>query len=93
MNVRELRSLCQRLALGFPRGGIVRLADVAPYMAAVETPERRLDESSAPSRDELAELLRSHRGNVVKLAAHYGKDRKQIYRWLEHHALAPGDFR
>jgi len=94
MNVRELRSLCQRLALLFPRGGSVRLADVAPHLGASEcadSGEQR--ESSVPLRAELVDLLEAHRGNVLKLAAHYGKDRKQIYRWLEHHALAAGDFR
>jgi hypothetical protein len=50
-------------------------------------------DTSVPDRAELSERLRAHGGNVVKLAAHYGKDRKQIYRWLDLHGLHPRDFR
>jgi transcriptional regulator of acetoin/glycerol metabolism len=46
-----------------------------------------------PERGALAEQLHAHRGNVLAVAHHYGKDRKQIYRWLAYHALDPRDFR
>jgi transposase-like protein len=33
------------------------------------------------------------RGNVSQLAEHYGKDTKQIYRWLKRYHLDPGAHR
>jgi DNA-binding NtrC family response regulator len=96
LNVRELKAVCTRLALAHPHGGPLRSAD----LAGVHVPEARTEErgrtdnsSSVPDRAELSERLRAHGGNVLKLAAHYGKDRKQIYRWLELHGLHPRDFR
>jgi hypothetical protein len=49
--------------------------------------------ATAPSRDELAAQLRDHAGSVVKLASAYGKDRRQIYRWLAAREIDPRDFR
>jgi DNA-binding NtrC family response regulator len=98
MNIRELRAICGRLALAHPAGGLLRTAEVAGVLQSEPQDEDRVPTAegvlaSAPSRAELCDLLRSHRGNVVKLAAHYGKDRRQIYRWLELHGLDPRDFR
>ncbi len=97
MNVRELRAIAGRLALAHPEGGTLRSADVAAVLqsSAAEAAAEAAAPASAtvPSRAELTALLQTHGGNVVKLAAHYGKDRKQIYRWLEQHGLDPRDFR
>jgi transcriptional regulator with GAF, ATPase, and Fis domain len=100
MNVRELKSVCTRLALAHPRGGRLRSADVvAARKPGMETPRPEADapttarDASPPGRDELFDLLRTHAGNVATLATLYGKDRKQIYRWLEQHGLDPRDFR
>jgi transposase-like protein len=46
-----------------------------------------------PPRDELENQLTSLRGNVSRLAERYGKDAKQIYRWLKRYSLDPGDYR
>jgi DNA-binding NtrC family response regulator len=105
-NVRELKSLCGRLALAHPAGGELRSADVTAAMSPSGTdaapatapltssPEPTpAPDGGAPSRHELCEILRSHDGNLVKVAAHFGKDRKQIYRWLELRGLDPRDFR
>jgi transcriptional regulator with GAF, ATPase, and Fis domain len=104
MNVRELRTAMQRLALA-TRGAkelrsadLMRVLDVptvpnlAPAMVT-PSPTETVAASDAPSRDELAELLTRHHGNVSDLAKHYGKDRKQIYRWLQKHGLNGDDFR
>jgi DNA-binding NtrC family response regulator len=96
LNVRELRACCARLALLRPGGGLVRTSDVAavlPVGAEGSSPEAGAEPVSLPSRRELADRLHAHRGNVVKLAGHYGKDRRQIYRWLDAHGLDPRDFR
>jgi transcriptional regulator with GAF, ATPase, and Fis domain len=104
MNVRELRSLCTRLALAHPEGGRLRSADLLAVQAAASEmppdPPAAIDAEPAasssaavPDRDELSARLREHGGSVTKLAAHYGKDRKQIYRWLEMRGLDPRDFR
>ena len=39
-----------------------------------------------PSRDELT-LVVSRLRSVTEIADFFGKDRKQVYRWLERHAL------
>jgi two-component system response regulator GlrR len=97
MNVRQLKTTCARLALAHPAGGLLRTSDIAAVLGRTDAPAGLAEPESAgaagPSRAELFELLREHRGNVVKLAAHYGKDRRQVYRWLERHHLDPGDFR
>jgi len=46
-----------------------------------------------PTRAELETLLREYRGNVTELARAVGRSRKQVYRWLEQHALDAERFR
>ena len=46
-----------------------------------------------PTREELAAQLVGQRGNISRLAAFYGKDAKQIYRWLKRYRLDPGGYR
>ena len=46
-----------------------------------------------PAREDLVERLTELRGNVNRIAEHYGKDPKQVYRWLKRHGLDPRDFR
>ncbi len=41
-----------------------------------------------PSRDELQTTLRHYGGRIHLVARHYGKDRRQIYRWLDYAGLA-----
>lgn len=36
-----------------------------------------------PDVEVLRRLLRRHYGNIAKVAAHFNRDRRQIYRWLE----------
>jgi transcriptional regulator with GAF, ATPase, and Fis domain len=99
MNVRELRTAMQRLALETGEASELRsahlmavldVASAAEPLAVTPVPSIR---EEVPSRDELAALLVRHRGNVSELAKHYGKDRKQIYRWLQKHNLSGDDFR
>lgn len=46
-----------------------------------------------PSREELCRLLDSNGGNVAKVAEHFAKDRRQIYRWAERFGVDPDSFR
>jgi DNA-binding NtrC family response regulator len=98
-NVRELQAAMLRLATLEPGGAAVSarslamvLADGVAARATPPSPSRRT-RSQAPDRDELLGRLGDAGGNVHKLAEHYGKDPRQIYRWLRHHDLDPDDFR
>jgi DNA-binding NtrC family response regulator len=98
INVRELQSVLARLG---------PIAQGAHALQAAHLPEpvrsrQHLDvpagngpaeRSDAPARQELETALARFRGNVAQLSAHYGKDRKQLYRWLRRHQLRPEDFR
>ena len=46
-----------------------------------------------PEREEIVARLVALHGNVNRLAEQYGKDPKQIYRWLKRHDLDPATFR
>ena len=48
---------------------------------------------AVPSRSELAHLLEKYEGNVARVAEHYAKDRRHVYRWLTRHDLSAADFR
>jgi transcriptional regulator with GAF, ATPase, and Fis domain len=99
-NVRELLSTTRRLSLHLGDRAEVTLADIEavlepPVAAQSGLPQRRAGGARAgmPPRDELVNQLTSLRGNVSRLAEHYGKDAKQIYRWLKRYSLDPGDYR
>jgi transcriptional regulator with PAS, ATPase and Fis domain len=52
----------------------------APPPAAVRPP--------APTREAFLEAFAAHKGSVRALARHYGRDRKQIYRWMHTFGIA-----
>jgi two-component system NtrC family response regulator len=103
-NIRELRTSMQRLALHLPGGGEIsrRTLDEAlerpasapslpvpdPAGKAVTAPGAQV-----PDREELVARLSALHGNVNRLAEHYGKDPKQIYRWLKRYDLDPAAYR
>lgn len=68
---------------GTPRSSIVppqaagRTGNPAGDLAATTT-----GDSVAPTRAELAALLRECGGNVSEIARRLGKERRQVYRWL-----------
>jgi transcriptional regulator of acetoin/glycerol metabolism len=51
------------------------------------------EKAQLPPREELEALLVEHAGNVTLLAEHYGRHRKQIYRWLRRHGLEADRYR
>lgn len=57
--------------------------DPAPNRAVAGTAEPGRYGQRAPSAGELRALLATHRGNIGAMARALGRDRKQIYRWLE----------
>jgi len=65
------------------------------FVSAKPEPERRSRPASErpPSREELATLMRQHRGVVADVAREVGRSRKQVYRWARSHGLSPEDFR
>jgi transcriptional regulator with PAS, ATPase and Fis domain len=100
-NIRELQSAMRRLRLELGDRAEVRRADVdavleAPVSATNESPSRSSGSGGRPgmpAREELVAQMAGLRGNVSRLAEHYGKDAKQIYRWLKRYRLVPGGYR
>ena len=100
-NIRELRSAMRRLGLLLGDRAEIRRADVdavleAPVSATNDKPSRSSGSGGPPgmpAREELAAQMVGLRGNVSRLAEHYGKDAKQIYRWLKRYRLDPRSYR
>jgi transcriptional regulator of acetoin/glycerol metabolism len=66
---------------------------VAATTISARPPAAAAASSSSPPREELVARLTAHRGNVNRLAEEYGKDPKQIYRWLKRLGIEPDDYR
>jgi transcriptional regulator with GAF, ATPase, and Fis domain len=93
MNVRELKTVATRLKLlevnVLERAHFKKVVDeIAPRDDERTETEEPVDELEAPrkkrpSREALEKTLRQFGGNITKTAIHYGRDAKQIYRWIE----------
>jgi transcriptional regulator with PAS, ATPase and Fis domain len=100
-NIRELVSAMRRLALQLEDRAEVKRTDIdavleAPVVVANDEPPRPTRHGSGPGMptcDELAAQLTEMHGNVSRLAEHYAKDAKQIYRWLKRYRLDPDTYR
>ncbi len=104
-NVRELEQLLSAAVVRSEGGplGLDHLPEevaalvrnrLAPSEVAVQPPlELLVRRDGTPDRDELATVLRHHRGNISRVASFFGRDRVQVYRWLGQHELDPEDFR
>jgi transcriptional regulator with GAF, ATPase, and Fis domain len=42
---------------------------------------------ATPSAEELARVLQHYKGNVAHVATFFGRDRRQVYRWIERYDL------
>lgn len=94
LNVRELRAAMQHIALIARDGEPARVCDLpAAFMRVADPPAPLASEVEAPQRDDLEAVLARHRGNLARVAEHYGKERAQIYRWLRRHGLDADDYR
>jgi transcriptional regulator of acetoin/glycerol metabolism len=65
----------------------------AVSMAAPVPPTLSVPRDRTPNRDDLEKLLAWHKGNVSQIAAFFGKERAQVYRWLRRHELDAEAFR
>ncbi len=107
MNVRELKFVMQRLAHEQRHADALHAHHLTATLATEGSGARETPSGSAPAappkppatldhvpnKEELVSALEKHRGIVAELASLYGKDRKQIYRWLKKHGLDADDYR
>jgi transcriptional regulator with GAF, ATPase, and Fis domain len=95
-NVREVKLLiAQKAQMVWPRrtapGGVAVLVPRDLPETLMQTVEDRrpapippkLEQQTRPSREELEEALEASAWNISTVALIYGRDRKQIYRWME----------
>jgi DNA-binding NtrC family response regulator len=91
MNVRELKTFCNRATLlSVP---VLERAHFKQIIEEVSPPDDGADEPRGPaleparprrpSREELLATLRQFDGNVTRTASHYRRETKQIYRWID----------
>jgi DNA-binding NtrC family response regulator len=104
-NVRELRQLVRHALLLKPTGGTLTVDDLPEafrqrrpeqHAAAAQVDARvavLLSSGEIPSARQLRQLIEEFRGSVKEVAAFLGKDRKQIYRWLQRHRIDPDAYR
>ena len=67
------------------RDGLELRFEEAPVVEAASSPLLCVRRDAVPSADELRTVVEAHNGNIAQVAAFFGKDRRQIYRWA--HAL------
>jgi transcriptional regulator with GAF, ATPase, and Fis domain len=95
-NVRELRVISRRLrASGAELAQLHQLNDILGEAQALAPPERKTvrEKRAAPDATELEAVLRAYAGNVARSAAHFGRDPRQIYRWIERWQIDLGAIR
>lgn len=93
LNVRELRSVAQHLALEPPGTllGVAHLPQELRPPARSEGPAAAAE--SAPDKAALEQALEQYGGNVAQVARRFSTNRKQVYRWLERHDLKASRYR
>lgn len=107
-NVRQLRQLVREALLLRPKGGELGVEDL-PHEIRLARPEAlagpeapgcevaaplaSLSDGCVPGARQLRQLVEAYDGNVKEVAAFLGKDRKQIYRWLQRHQIDPEAYR
>jgi DNA-binding NtrC family response regulator len=92
----KLRHLPAELALRLGARGATpdAVVDVRETEATPGTPAfAPVQSDGRPGEEELRRMLASHGGNVASVAAAYGRDRKQIYRWARRYGLDVDGFR
>ncbi len=87
-NLRGIDRLVHELA---GETGPVGLQRLPPWLASAPAaaPASALEPAgrlAAPTRDELQAVLRDT-GSIAAAAKHFGRDRRQIYRWIEAYGL------
>ncbi len=98
LNVREVRRLAERLPVLHPEATAFDVSMLDPEIqgaGAVADPDDGPAEpmDGPPSKEELIALLERCGGNVSRLATMVGRNRKQVYRWMDQHGLDRGSGR
>jgi DNA-binding NtrC family response regulator len=94
-NVRELSKLAERLSV-LHRGAArweLGMLDEPMRRRVIDRTAQELETAQLdgpPSRDELLALLARFDGNVSLLAKHVGRNRKQVYRWMDDLGVSRG---
>jgi DNA-binding NtrC family response regulator len=100
LNVRELESTMSAASIRAGSGGVVRLEDLpdavaSPMIASSDAPRAEpplavlVPRDQVPSASDLRLVMKRFDGNVARVAEYFGKDRKQVYRWLERAGTEP----
>jgi DNA-binding NtrC family response regulator len=92
LNARALRKIARRLAALAGQDAEWSLSHLPTPIRRTSTIREEVDRAP-PNREELETALDAAGGNVSKVAAQLGYDRKQIYRWMQKLGLAPERFR
>lgn len=96
-NVRELRQVVRGALLARPDGGVLTVDDLPAALRPVRASEAEArtapEVREAPDAAQLRQLMEEYRGSVKDVADFLGKDRKQVYRWLERHQIDPATYR
>jgi DNA-binding NtrC family response regulator len=92
LNVRELRNVAKMVLLEAGEAKELVLANLPEEARMAELGQEAPGEP-AVSRDTLEQLLQKTKGNVAEVARALGKDRRQIYRWLQEFQLDPAAYR
>ena len=93
-NVRELIHLCHRLGLDCAEDVVPVAALPGEIRRAVGSPQRaRASGVARPAEAELRAALTACGGNVARVSAELGRDRKQVYRWMTLYGLTADEFR
>ena len=90
-NVRGLKTVLDRANL-LADGGRITLAALPEAMIRPIRNRQVVPASASvahvrPTEEELVESMRLLDGNITRVAAHFGKPRRQVYRWLDHYGL------
>jgi DNA-binding NtrC family response regulator len=92
-NVRDISAWVRKLAF-LPDDVDTLSLEYAPALREGDLgPEIPVETKTEPSRSRLIELLTEQKGQVAGVAKQLGRDRKQVYRWIEKHGLDADDYR
>jgi DNA-binding NtrC family response regulator len=97
LNVRELKQALEQAAVR-AQGAVIRLRDLPPEIAAHVAHRADAEPGAAPlpllvpagakpTQGELVLVLERFQGNISRTAAFFGRDRKQIYRWMREYGI------
>jgi transcriptional regulator of acetoin/glycerol metabolism len=95
-NLRGMDRLIHELAAAGVTDGTITLHDLPEWMSRRGEPASNPSDTGGnraagppsqklplPTREDFEAVLRETGGNVRAMAKHFGRDRRQIYRWLE----------